>query len=519
MGQTILQHVSAPVGGINATDLLDSMPDIYCRELVNWFPRGGALVRRPVIDALVSTSASDLINSFIIYRSQAGTEHCLYSTIDGKIYNSGTLLVSGLATNEPWFSLNFRDGAGNSYVVMANGTDNVKHWNGAALTNAGLTGVTGGYNTLRVPTSYKERLFFTQREKTEIWYTTSAKALPTAAMSSFDVGAYLTRGGYPLWIGSWSGNTGNGMDDLFIVCSTQGEVLAYQGTDPASATTWAMVGRYFLPAPINITSFVPRNSDIWIITYEGIYALSNIINTGQAVQQEALTAKISDLFQDLTREATTIFGVVHTHESMFIVGIDARETVKYSETELTKGAYYFLVMNTTNGAWTKFKFREAIDNADAPYAGAIFNGRFVFSTKGDNRVYHMLRFGELISPNTTGSQDYNGFDIFTHIQTSFNYLGNSSNMKRFISVKPIMTTFEQTVLFSSEVDSEAEYDVSFPDTNTYDQVDTEAIFRTMPELSLTKWGKSVSFSLYTTNSILNNQITGFKFLYEQGGFI
>jgi hypothetical protein len=46
----------------------------------------------------------------------------------------------------------------------------------------------------------------------------------------------------------WSIDAGIGIDDYAAFISDQGEVALYKGSDPTSATTWALVGTFWVGA-------------------------------------------------------------------------------------------------------------------------------------------------------------------------------------------------------------------------------------------------------------------------------
>jgi hypothetical protein len=96
---------------------------------------------------------------------------------------------------------------------------------------------------------------------------------------------------------NWNIDGGLGADDYAAFLSSQGEVALYKGTDPASSTTWALQGVYWLGSPIGRRCFVQYGSDVAVISQDGLLPLSkelpqNRINSNVV----ALTDTIMDTY-------------------------------------------------------------------------------------------------------------------------------------------------------------------------------------------------------------------------------
>lgn len=238
----------------------------------------------------------------------------------------------------------------------------------AAGSTVTLTGVDG--RDLSFVWSHKARLWFIEKDTLNAWY------LPTNGFgglaTKFPLTSVFRLGGALLFGGTWTVDSGTGIDDMQVFVTTEGEVAVYQGTDPASASTWGIAGLYRIARPLNKQSWFWAGSDLFIMTEEGIVALSQIMTRDRVqLQSTALTASIEDLWRAtiLKRTAGSKFPVtVWPSESLFIIGVPS-----------TTGQPTCLVANTRSGAWARIKGWDA-------QALRVFNDRLYYGD-ADGKIY------------------------------------------------------------------------------------------------------------------------------------
>jgi len=95
------------------------------------------------------------------------------------------------------------------------------------------------------PTAFKQRLFFTQLNSTQVWYL-GVSAI-TGAATAFDLGPFMTKGGYIVAMADWTVGGGQGPQDYMVFITSKGQCIVYQGTDITNANAWALVGIFDLP--------------------------------------------------------------------------------------------------------------------------------------------------------------------------------------------------------------------------------------------------------------------------------
>jgi hypothetical protein len=136
---------------------------------------------------------------------------------------------------------------------------------------------------------WKGRLWFIENNSTVAWY------LPVGVIAgkatAFDFGAFLPHGGSLAMLSNWTVDGGEGLDDNLVILSEQGDLLLYKGTDPDTAQTFAMVGRWYIGRiPVGRRVMTHYSTDLAVLSERGLVFLSEILR-GQAFFDNALTAK------------------------------------------------------------------------------------------------------------------------------------------------------------------------------------------------------------------------------------
>lgn len=149
-------------------------------------------------------------------------------------------------------------------------------------------------------------------------------------------------------IGSLSIDSGDGLDDLFVAITSEGEVLIYAGSNPNDANDWVLKGRYYIGAPLGRRCFTKLGGDLVVATVNGYFPLSKVIQVDPAQQMTiALSSKIDPAVADATMTHRTKFGwqpIVYPLGTMLMVNVPTQEN----------GAAQQHVMNTVTGAWCRF---------------------------------------------------------------------------------------------------------------------------------------------------------------------
>ena len=446
-GRATAITLPAPVGGWNARDGLPMMKPHDAVTLTNWFPaatyvsaRKGYTLHSVALNGYVETLmafSGSTTNKFFAATSggviyDTTTADTLLTTEDGDyIYTEdgdnlaadaagSTASISGL-TNGRWQYVNMATSAGN-YLRCVNGADKSRVYNGTDWFADGdgapydISGVDSA--TLIHINLHKNKMWFVETGSLRAWY------LPTQAIggaaTAFDLRGVAQKGGYLMAMATWTIDAGYGVDDLAVWVTSNGEVIVYRGTDPSSATTWALVGVWNIGAPIGRRCMFKWAGDLLIITQDGVEPMSGALQSSRTNPRVAITDKIQSAIGDAIGTAGSNFGwqlLFHPNGEFLLLNVPLVE-------RSTQQQY---VMNTINKAWCNFTGWEA-------GCWELFENKPYFGGNG---------FVGL----AWDSNDDAGEDIEVSGLQAFNYLGKPGIQKRVTMFQPILYTNGSPDLF------------------------------------------------------------------------
>ncbi len=260
-----------------------------------------------------------------------------------------TAVVSGL-TGGYWISTQFSDVDGNVKVIAVNGMDAPRNYDGTTwATTPAITFPVGSpltSSSLSYVFSFKNRLYFIQKNSTNVWY------LPTYAigglLAQLPVGASLPLGGTLVFGSTWSTDTGTGgLSEQLVLFSTEGEAVVFQGTDPDATATWSRVGVYRVGKPLGPMAHFRGGGDIAIATDIGLVPLSQALQKDFSVlSANAASARIETEWNKAVRARPARNWNCITWSANQMVVISPPPTA-----DLSLEVY---VSNTRTGAWAKF---------------------------------------------------------------------------------------------------------------------------------------------------------------------
>lgn len=243
--------------GVNGADIAQ----IY--DGANWFPLAG--------EAIVQLSYDALSADFEIGETVTGGTSGASAEILGLVRataTTGTLYI-GAVTSGP-----FQD---DEALTSASGAATAD----GANTSASSLAVTGvDTDDLKHVWLHQNRLFFVEKNSLTAWYLPAGSV--GGAANDISLAGVFQRGGTLLFGATWSLDSGAGLDDKCVFVSTEGEVAIYSGTDPSSAATWSLEGRYDIGRPLSARGIMRVGGDIMIATDDGIVALSTALTKDAA---------------------------------------------------------------------------------------------------------------------------------------------------------------------------------------------------------------------------------------------
>ena len=414
----------APVGGWNARDSLAAMDPLDAVTLENLFP-GTTSVNSRSGYTQFSTGWPGQVETVMSYSGSTTSE--LWGISNGEIYEAvsgaiGAAAVTGL-TNSRWQYINLTT-SGGSFIEMCNGADGVYTYNGTSWIDqsGNITGVTAA-NLVNI-NLFKNRVWFCEVGTLKAWYLPVQSISGTA--NSLDLSAFAPHGGYLMAMGTWTIDAGYGVDDLAVFVTSNGDVLVYRGTDPSSASTWALVGVWWLGSPIGRRCFVKWRGELLLICQDGLLPLSGALQSSRVNPRVALTDKIQSQMSQAVTDYGSNFGwqvLPYPNQNMLLLNVPV--TAGNSQEQY--------VMNTITGAWCNFTNWNA--NCFELHEDQLYFGANTFVAKAWNTA-----------------QDAGSAIVIDGLQ-AFNYFRAPGQQKRFTMIRPmLLINSTQTVNANMNVD-------------------------------------------------------------------
>jgi hypothetical protein len=403
MAGAITKRIQAPVKGWNARDGLGGMKSVYAPIMDNIIPDTGRVRLRQGCEEFCSGMGSGAVESLIPYYS--GTSSKLLACANDAIYEISTGTASSLATgltSNRWQSVNF-----NGYVIMVNGADTPRKYDGSTSSTTSITGLTS--STLVSVNEYRGRLYFIQKDTLSAWYLGAGSI--SGAATQINLATLCKLGGTLTCMVTWTRDGGSGPDDLAVFITSMGEVLIYSGDNPA--TPWALVGRFYIAPPIGRRAAFPIGGDVVVITVDGFVRLSSSLPAARTEILPEFSNLISGAVNDATSKYKDIFGweaVLYPQGRMglFNVPIIANNTMHQ----------YVYITHTQS--WCRF-------------TGWNANCFVVFNEE----LYYGGTAGSVFLADTGTSDD--GSDIVGDVQQAFSDFG-VADRKQFLTVRPAIAS-------------------------------------------------------------------------------
>jgi hypothetical protein len=305
-----LGSIETPFLGWNTRDPLASMKPGFAPVFDNFIVEGG----QPRVRRGWRTWATGLPGRVdgLLNFAGAGAAEQLFAASGAGIYDItaggpvGAAVVSGAASAR-WSAINFAASGGN-FLLAFNGADTPQTFNGTAWAAWTATGVVGDVSWAG---QVAGRMFVGVPDYLGFYYGGAGAIAGT--FTAFPLQGIARRGGSVCAMTTLSGDGGDGPQDLTVFLTTQGEAIVYAGTDPSSANTWALVGRWVLPRPLGAPHrcVASYGGDALYLCDAGILPLSAFRSGADAatvIDRGAMTRAIGQTWRDLANARRTDSG-------------------------------------------------------------------------------------------------------------------------------------------------------------------------------------------------------------------
>jgi len=329
-----------------------------------------------------------------------------------------------------WYSVNYRTPAGNFLCAVSAGAgyylySTLGGWaevvsgsgTGKIEFPAGDTTTTKDFATCFV---WKNRLWFIKKDSSVAYYLPVQSI--TGKVAPFDFGPLLSSGGSLAFGANWTYDGGAGLDDFLVICGTNGDMLVYQGTDPAAATTFEMRGVWFIGRiPYGRRGFAQHGGDLLVITEYGVQRVSDHVSgrIEDPVGQASLAPKFNPwLARLVSRDPLNPY--------WFLLNYPAEEFVYVGSPiiSLTTNARISYLMNSLTTNWSSASGLDTL-------CAVLFQGKFIYGTRtGEvNWGFNGVRDGDNYDSTVLGNE------VTAQINTGFNDFGTPTLNKTALRVR------------------------------------------------------------------------------------
>lgn len=504
--------IPAPTGGLNVRDPFLLKPETDAERLDNVVCETGYVRTRGAETLFCDTGSGD-VKTLASMRIESGSEVFLAISSDQNFYDITTGTASDISatydgtaqfTDPIWQTCIYRH-----RIFGCNGVDRPFVWDGSGdVEIPAWTGPSDNKKLVNVQ-PYKSRLYFCEYGNASYWYTDLTDAV-SGALIEVPLDSLLHLGGFPVFAGSSSGRIGDTSQELFVIYTTEGEVLIYQGRYPADST-WNIIKRCRIAKPnkndatvgdIDYRCFLYIDDKLYLNTRYGPVGVHELLSgkdADDAFQIES--GKVRQFFVDDARNGgmSTLVGsscVHHPSRNYAIFNLNGSNSYPSC-----------LVMNTITKAWSRW------ENVFAQ-CWATFNNKLYFGGRGSagsstGSVYEAdVQFG-------TSAADY----FFWIIEHASSFLGNAKSAKTVSALQPMFSAQKTSGAESSdsftygvEVDGaltaraqEVDTVATTQSTCTY-QITSSTPKYNKPVVSLVGEGKSVALRLEDIPTAYDNTV-------------
>lgn len=195
---------------------------------------------------------------------------------------------------------------------------------------------------------WKARVWLVERNSGNAYWLDVGAMFGTAHPQPF--GSQFTHGGDLRGLYSWTGDGGSGPDDRLVVISGGGDVVIYEGTDPAFANSFGIVGRFYVGGvPAGRRLATSHAGDLLILSSIGIVPVSRLgRGSPDSDRTQYATYKIGNLFNRLMAEFRDVRGwsmTVHPEDATLLLAVPQADDADTTQ----------LAMDLQRRAWAQYR--------------------------------------------------------------------------------------------------------------------------------------------------------------------
>jgi len=277
------------------------------------------------------------------------------------------------------------------------------------------TGTFHDASTMLFIFSFKNRLWFLQGGSGLAFFLPLNSVYGKAGV--IDLGQFLQHGGGLAYAVDWTYDSGKGIDDRLIFMGNNGDMAIYEGTDPADAAKWAMVGLWYVGrVPKGRRGFDAYAGDVLIITEFGVLSISDLVS-GRITNMQGQSSVAPKVNPTIARAVSATIAEKYWQ----LVNYPTEELVMLlSPARLQDTSQRFdWAMSHFNRSWTTFTVLE-------PYTAVLHEGQFIFSDRNGKVFQGFYGYDDAASYDGT----VEGTEVTGQFQTGFHDYGTPNANKR-----------------------------------------------------------------------------------------
>lgn len=427
-GQALRANVPSSTGGINTRDSQSTMDVKDAVIMENWFPSQGSVSTRKGFTEYATGLTGD-VETLIEYNANTVRKFlCANSDEVNDITNPSSIVNLGSGySNARWQYINF-----NAYAILVNGEDTPKTFDGTTWTDSTITGSGLTPAQLNGINVHKNRVYVWNSNAQDVWY--GATNAIGGTFTKFQLSRVAPTGGNLIAMATWNLDGGNGVDDIALFLMSSGDVLAYQGSDPAS---WELIGTYKIGRPLAIRGARKVAGDVAIITDQDFVFFGEVFKNDGVITSRT---KLSGAILEATNNYSSNYGweiALYPKGGWLLINVPVA----------ANSIYIQYVINTITGASTKFSGMNA-------RTWGSYNNNIYFG--GDGVVY-----------KADDGYDDNGDYIVCDVQSAYNNLGSPA--------EKTMNSFRNTIKADGNVSLNTIINFDYGSNNTSQSVSSVSI--------------------------------------------
>lgn len=487
-----------PIKGWNTRDPISGMDPIYALEAENFVSNGGAIDTREGTAVHATGMTATFVNFLQVLNSSSGSQK-LVATVTNTAYN---VTSSGVAVNlntagvdlfgSENMPVNF---AGKIWWRNISTPNHVAYWDGITAT---VQVTTGPSLRASLIAQYRSRLYFAERDVVSagfrnIYYGGVGQVLGFAGIPSFDVGLLFTNGGTIAYIGSFA-TGGAALEENFIVISSTGEILLFQGDNPGSAN-WILVNRVFIGQPASTRAFIPYSQDLFVLTAQGV------VSVRKALQSPGEDPTISNVIKSEFKQLAMLLTPTSNLTANCAIWWEARGLLVFNILLQTSPPYstYQIVYDLKTDSWWKW-------TGVTMHSMAILGGELYFGTI-NGKVFKMTGESDE-DPANPGAV----LPRTLKLRPAYNYFGNRSESKQFVEARPFLRMSQGLSLTMA---ADVDYNNIAANTTVSDLTDTSYKLYT-PRVGLQGIGRCASIRIDQTVTTKKMRLEAIEVLWNDG---